>query len=506
MLLIHPPVAKPGEPPAGIAMLSGALAAHGIGHRVLDLSLEGLLFLLRQPQTRFDTWTNRAFRNRDAHIASLRNADLFRSMDRYRRAVLDLSRVLETVSRPSGGTVGLANYQHETLSPLRSSDLLQAAGQPERNPFYPHFSRRLTEILEREPAKRVGISLNYLSQALSAFAIIGFLKQRFPGVRIILGGGLVTSWLRSGDRSAMFSGLVDRMVAGPGERELLDWCGVSYRTDVKLLPDFGKLPMDDYLSPGRVLPYSESSGCWWNKCTFCPERAEGNPYQPVTPSRMADDIASLSASINPSLVHLLGNAVSPAHMRAVIANPMSAPWYGFARVTGELADEEFCHELRRSGCVMLKLGLESGDQAVLDALQKGMEIEMASRTLRALKKAGIAAFVYLLFGTPAEDRESALRTLDFTARHADAIDFLNLAIFNMPVLSPEAERLGTRSFYDGDLSLYTDFNHPKGWGRKEVRQFLDGTFKRHPAISPIINSEPPFFGSNHAPFFVLERR
>jgi hypothetical protein len=79
---------------------------------------------------------------------------------------------------------------------------------------------------------------------------------------------------------------------------------------------------------------------------------------------------------------------------------------------------------------------------------------------------------------------------------------LNLAIFNMPIYGPEAQQMEAETFYEGDLSLYTDFNHPKGWNRKWVRQFLDKEFKRHPAIASILRRDPPVFTSNHAPFFV----
>jgi hypothetical protein len=34
-----------------------------------------------------------------------------------------------------------------------------------------------------------------------------------------------------------------------------------------------------------------------------------------------------------------------------------------------------------------------------------------------------------------------------------------------------------------------------------VRRFLDREFARHPAIRKIINRQPPYFTSNHAPFF-----
>ena len=46
IILIYPPVAKPCEPPAGIARLSGMLAGLGVEHRLLDANLEGLLYLL----------------------------------------------------------------------------------------------------------------------------------------------------------------------------------------------------------------------------------------------------------------------------------------------------------------------------------------------------------------------------------------------------------------------------------------------------------------------------
>jgi radical SAM superfamily enzyme YgiQ (UPF0313 family) len=150
---------------------------------------------------------------------------------------------------------------------------------------------------------------------------------------------------------------------------------------------------------------------------------------------------------------------------------------------------------------MLKLGLESGDQGVIDTEGKGIDLDIASKALAALKKAGIGTYVYLLFGTPSESEVEARNTLDFVVHHHELIDFLNLAIFNMPVNSPDAKKFGTSPHYEGDLSLYTGFSHPKGWDRSKVRLFLEKEFKKHPAIAPIVIKDPPFFTSNHAAFF-----
>jgi radical SAM superfamily enzyme YgiQ (UPF0313 family) len=194
--------------------------------------------------------------------------------------------------------------------------------------------------------------------------------------------------------------------------------------------------------------------------------------------------------------------MSPALLKEIAQQGLNTPWYGFVRFTHHLRTLDFCLALKHSGCVMLKLGLESGDQEVLDQLHKGIDLETASVVLRNLKKAGIGTYVYLLFGTPAETRERAGRTLDFTVRHGADIDFLNVAVFNMPAGGPGSEHFDPRPFYKGDLSLYTDFVHPSGWNRTLVRSFLDKEFKRHPVIAAILRRDPPSFTSNHAPFFV----
>ena len=75
--------------------------------------------------------------------------------------------------------------------------------------------------------------------------------------------------------------------------------------------------------------------------------------------------------------------------------------------------------------------------------------------------------------------------------------------YGFPAQGPEAQTFGALPFYEGDLSLYTDFVHPAGWDRKSVRAFLDREFRRHPSIAPILRRDPPFFTSNHAPFISL---
>ena len=503
MLLIHPPVTKPSEPPAGIARLAGMLGHYGVECDLLDANLEGLLYLIKKPGEASDRWTERAYRNARKNLASLKEERTYRNLDRYKRTVLDLNRVLAMSSPSVAARVSLTNYSHVSLSPLSSSDLLKAAETPEENPFFPYFNRRLTELVEENPKRVIGFSLNFLSQAVSTFAMLGFLRRRFPEITLIAGGGLITSWMRRPGWANPFGGLIDHMIAGPGENPMLSFLDLEQSKKNNFLPDYNPLPLSDYFSPGAILPYSASSGCYWNKCSFCPERAEKNPYLPAHAGEVTRHLRILAAQTRPVLIHLLDNAISPTLMKSMCENPIGVPWYGFARITHDLTNRDFCEALKRSGCIMLKVGLESGDQGVLDREQKGVDLEIASSALKTLKAAGIATYAYLLFGTPSETLSAARKTLQYTVAHCEQIDFLNLAIFNLPVYGPDTNGLETELLYEGDLSLYTGFSHPKGWHRGLVRQFLDKEFKRHPAISSILRRDPPLFTSNHAPLFCI---
>ncbi len=501
MILIHPPLSKSCEPPAGIARLAGAIDSERIPLSVVDANLDGILRAINGPVEATDTWTRRAKRNLQSNLDYLRSGKHAWDISRYTRAVMDIHRVLGKSLESAGIRVSLSDYQDENLSPIKSSDLIRAAEEPEKNPFYPYFQHWLFPQSSAAHDGYAGFSLNFLSQALTVFSMMGYLKKENSDAKIILGGGLVTSWMKRPGWRNPFGGLVDAMVAGPGEAYLRTLFGIK-DCEMHRRPRYDLFPLRHYLSPGFILPYSASSGCYWRKCLFCPEKAEGNPYRPLSVDCVQDDLAALIEMHRPVLVHFLDNAMSPSMLKGLIARPLNAPWYGFVRMTDHFKDPDFCVGLKRSGCVLLKIGIESGDQRVLDDLQKGIDLETVSVSLKNIKNAGIGTYLYFLFGTPPEGPLEARHTMDFVKRHSNAIDFLNLAIFNMPAHGPDVERLNAHKFYEGDLSLYSSIEHPKGWNRDKVRFFMDNEFKTDPAIKNIIRRNPPFFTSNHAAFFL----
>ncbi len=79
-------------------------------------------------------------------------------------------------------------------------------------------------------------------------------------------------------------------------------------------------------------------------------------------------------------------------------------------------DGEMLSEMKRSGCKMIRLGVESGSQEVLDRIKKGLTLKQIEDGVRLVKKHGIQALGGFMFGFPYDSRESVEKTLEFAKR------------------------------------------------------------------------------------------
>jgi len=506
MLLIFPPVAKPCEPPAGVALLSSALKEQGLPCKVYDANIEGLLYLINSDIKPIDSWSKRALKNRSKIINDLKNHKLYDNMDRYHQRVYDLNKILSISVDYKRFRITLSDYSDSRLSSVDSKDLLKSAKHYIENPFYGFFEDKIREQVQNSDAEYIGISLCYLNQALISFALAGWIKDNFKGRKIVMGGGLISSWMSRPDFKDPFSSLIDVTIKGEGEQPLLDLLGKKNIVKRHYVPDYDFVKSDLYLAPGKILPFRASIGCYWSKCRFCPEKAETRSYSSQKAVNILKDLKIIEKKYFPEYIHFIDNAVTPAFLKAISREQFKFKWYGFVRFEKDFLNIKFCHDLKKSGCDMLKLGLESGDQDVLNQMHKGTDLAMVSIILENLHNAGITTFVYLLFGTSFEDKDAAFKTLEYIKAHEKYIDFLNLAVFNLPRFSEDADNLQTIEFYHGDLSLYLNFKHPSGWDRRHVKKFLDKKFKKQISQRSIhksfgIRKNPAFFSSNHAVFF-----
>lgn len=525
MLLISPPAQKPSEPPLSLAVLLGHLRSRGIEAGAIDAGIGALEYLLdgarasEQAGPSPSTAVRRALSHLNPSLELLRSPAGARSFARYETAVLHINRVLGLYGG-QGQKLTLGDFQHGELSPFDPRHLEGLARGEASTLFAPYFRQCLLPLVMEKPPAVVSIGINFVHQALAAFELAGMIRRALPGVQLVAGGGLITSWKEPLRRLDLRLYPFDRLVFGPGEAPLealaRGGAGQGYfledAAQIGFAPDFSFADGRAYLSPEPLLPLTATRGCYWQRCLFCPEAAAPvHPYTCPSPEDFPELMLRLHCGSGVRHFHLTDNALPVSVLRALArrAEDLEAlRWFGFVRFEEALAEDEFCRRLFQAGCRVLQLGLESGSQAVLDRLGKGIRLETASRVLGALHRAGIAAYVYILLGTPGETREEALLTLEFLRAHADHIGFLNLSVMNLPEASDlldDPERFGITSSApvdpSGVLGLYRSFESSTGWGRAQARQFLEKELLGDPAVRAIVRRTPPLFTSNHAVFF-----
>lgn len=119
-------------------------------------------------------------------------------------------------------------------------------------------------------------------------------------------------------------------------------------------------------------------------------------------------------------------------------------------------DLELLELMADSGCVELSYGIESGDQRVLDRVNKGITLEQSEKAMKWSKEAGMTVRALMVAGLPGETPESAYKTIEFMERTRQYWDIAALTNFVPLPGSPiwnEPDRFGVTKIKDID-----DFN------------------------------------------------
>lgn len=518
VLLLQPPALKPAGPPLGLAVLLGHLRRQSIAAQAIDANLEAYRHLLQPDQLAAaappapNTALRRALKHAPRSWQFLASAAACRLFARYQSAVQHLNTAL-SVYRGAGDDerLSLGDYQHGGLSEFSLPDLQHLAAGAGCTLFSSYFRENLLPAVVAQQPRLIALSINYRHQLLPAFELAGLLRRALPGVTLVAGGGMLTSWRTELEQAADLAPF-DHLVFGPGEAALVqlargEAAGGFFLEGGDCLafrPDFDGLRPAAYLSPEPVLPVTASRGCYWQRCLFCPEAvAPTHPYRSCAPAEVPDLLLELAKKWRVRHFHLTDNALPLPVLQALAARRSELAglaWYGFVRFEAALADEGLVGQLAAAGCRMLQLGLESGSQPILDRLGKGTRVVTAAAVLRALRRAGIASYVYVMFGVPGETEPDRLATLRFLEEHADAIGFLNVAIMNLPHQS-ELAAGGEDDSGEGEARGLYLTGAAEQLRRSAARRFIQQQLLASPAIRAIVNRTPPLFTSNHAFLF-----
>ncbi len=99
--------------------------------------------------------------------------------------------------------------------------------------------------------------------------------------------------------------------------------------------------------------------------------------------------------------------------REIIHRNLTIRWVANSRV--DTLDEEGLGWMRRAGCWLVALGIESGDPDSLLRMKKGATVEQARNAVRLAQSAGLQVYGFFMIGFPWDTEQTIRSTFDFAA-------------------------------------------------------------------------------------------
>ncbi|MGC1907118.1 MAG: radical SAM protein [Candidatus Acidiferrum sp.] len=158
-----------------------------------------------------------------------------------------------------------------------------------------------------------------------------------------------------------------------------------------------------------------SRGCPF-RCNWCAKPIFGDSFH----SRPADEVAEemLHLKQHYGVEHLwfaddifaLNRHWTEQFAREVERRNAKIPFKIQARA--DLLTPDTVHSLKRAGCAEIWMGVESGSQTILDAMDKGLLVQEVVSARQHLRREGIRACYFLQFGYPGETWEDVQKTIN----------------------------------------------------------------------------------------------
>ena len=439
--------------------------------------------------------------------AGLRDPKIFQDFESYRRNVDTISKYMEML-----GSLSYPCEYHDfspthrgRFSPGSLKDLLNPElGEKICTPFVRYFESVVVDDPSFNAADIIGISVVYDHQIYHAFQLARMLRRNWPGKTIVFGGTAISQlykYLRDKSRFREVLDFCDAVVVGEGEtamcelassngdvagrtftntitysdsQDRLNFPAVQYENVTELGPPVYDHPWDLYLSPERGINYSPTRGCYWNRCTFCDYGL--NTDKPTSPWRerkitqVIDDLANATRDFGVRYVYFAVDVMAPGYLDrlsdAILDSKLDIRWSAELRME-RIFSEERTRKMKKSGCVSVSFGMESGSQRILDLIDKGTKVEYMGVTMKNFASSGIACQLMAFTDFPTETEQEKEATRQFIRENQPYWSAGGLGTFLLTgtsLIARNPEKFGI------ELIEVTDVDSPRGVAYRLVNE------------------------------------
>jgi anaerobic magnesium-protoporphyrin IX monomethyl ester cyclase len=262
------------------------------------------------------------------------------------------------------------------------------------------------------------------------------IKRVHPRAHVVVGGPHATPLAREmlehhaeidtiavGESEATFLELLSRLSKGESAAGIP---GTVFRQNGRVVMAPDRHAIEDLDALASVHDWFDthivmtSRGCAW-RCTFCGAEASwGRGYRGQSTPYVLDALEKAVARAPVKMLQIKDDTFTTnkkrvlALCRGIRERGIRFLWSCDTRV--DVLSDELLREMRLAGCERLSLGVESGSQRILDAIDKKITPDEIIASSELAKKYGIKLRYYMMIGNRGETRETFAETLAFLER------------------------------------------------------------------------------------------
>ncbi len=304
--------------------------------------------------------------------------------------------------------------------------------------------QKIEKTLEEYKPDFVGLTFTTLL-FWEAKKVAKFIKEKFPSIKIIAGGVHSTIYPEEviGEES------IDILVRNEGDitiqeiltkKSLKNIKGITYKDEKgkiknnpsrELVKDLDELPMPAwhlfnskiYMNPKAIAKESPvgtigtSRGCVYG-CTYCNKSVFGRMFRAKSAKRVVDEFELLLKN-GFKEIHVWDDMFATDLKRAkeicdeIIKRKLKFTWQLECGVRVNCVDKEFFEKCVKAGCYKVAFGFESGNDDILESINKGATTQQARDAVKWAKQAGMETSGFFMLGLPKDTIKTMDQTIEF---------------------------------------------------------------------------------------------
>jgi len=230
-------------------------------------------------------------------------------------------------------------------------------------------------------------------------------------------------------------------------------------------------PTLDTVDGSKSFSIMTSRGCPY-RCSYCSQSIYPQRYRVRSPEHVVAEWRHLVRDLGAQEIGVLDDSFNIQRRRVheicdlLIAEGLNhVPWIMINGIRANLADRELLAHMKAAGCKRTAFGVESGNQAILDSINKHLTLDQIRAAFRAAKDVGLETIGFFIIGLPGETEE----TMEETIRFAIELDPL---VANFSMLTPFPGTRVHQQIQEGDGRLlvndWEDYAFFEGKARYEM--------------------------------------